>query len=57
MPPAPIKPRTDAARMLVAIYKAYWVHGCFINWALAGGKGHGIEFNLALATCLAILFS
>lgn len=44
--------------MLVAIYKAHWVHGFFINWALAAGKGHGIEFNLALlAMCLAILLS
>lgn len=57
MPPAPMKPGPDAERMLVATYKAHWFHGSFMNWALAGEKGHGIEFKLTPAIGLAILFS
>jgi putative oxidoreductase len=31
--------------MAVAMYKIHWVNGFFLN---ASGKGHGIEFTLAL---------
>jgi len=34
-----------AVTMAVAMYKVHWVNGFFLN---AAGKGHGIEFTLAL---------
>ena len=37
-----------AAVMVVAIYKVHWVHGFFMNVACTPGKGHGIEYTLAL---------
>lgn len=37
-----------AATMAVAIYKVHMVNGFFLNAACTPGKGHGIEFNLAL---------
>ena len=37
-----------AAVMAVAVYKVHWVHGFFMNAACTPGKGHGIEFTLAL---------
>ncbi len=44
--------------MLVAIFEAHWHHGFFINWDLVRGKGHGIEFNIALlAMALGLLLS
>jgi len=44
--------------MLVAMFEAHWQHGFFINWDLVRGKGHGIEFNIALlAMALALLLS
>jgi len=42
--------------MLVAIAKVHGRNGFFLNFALAPGKGHGYEFNLALiAMALSIL--
>jgi len=37
-----------AAVMLVAIYKVHWVHGFFLNSACVAGRGHGIEYPVAL---------
>ncbi|MBI2355138.1 MAG: DoxX family protein [Deltaproteobacteria bacterium] len=37
-----------SAVMLVAIYKVHWAHGFFLNGACVPGRGHGIEFNVAL---------
>lgn len=34
--------------MLVAIYKVHWANGFFLNLTCAAGRGHGIEYNLAL---------
>lgn len=42
--------------MLVAITKVHGKHGFFINFSLTPGKGHGVEFNVALlALALSIL--
>jgi len=42
--------------MLVAIAKVHGKNGFFLNFAMAPGKGHGYEFNLALiAMALSIL--
>jgi putative oxidoreductase len=37
-----------ATVMAVAIWKVHLVNGFFMNWFLTPGKGHGIEYNLAL---------
>lgn len=37
-----------ATVMLVAIYKVHWVNGFFLNLSCAAGRGHGIEYNIAL---------
>ena len=37
-----------AAVMAVAIWKVHLVNGFFMNWFMAPGRGHGIEYNLAL---------
>ncbi|MDD2319648.1 MAG: DoxX family protein [Geobacteraceae bacterium] len=37
-----------AVTMAVAMYKVHWVNGFFLNSTCAAGKGHGIEYNLAL---------
>lgn len=37
-----------AVTMAVAMYKVTWTHGFFLNATCASGRGHGIEFNLAL---------
>ncbi|MSN24726.1 MAG: DoxX family membrane protein [Geobacter sp.] len=37
-----------SAVMLVAIYKVHWINGFFLNGACLPGRGHGIEYNLAL---------
>lgn len=34
--------------MLVAIYKVHWANGFFLNLTCTAGRGHGIEYNLAL---------
>jgi len=42
--------------MLVAIAKVHGRHGFFLNFAMTPGRGHGVEFNLALiAMALSIL--
>ena len=37
-----------ASVMAVAIYKVHWAHGFFMNANCVSGRGHGIEFTLAL---------
>ncbi|MEI6207481.1 MAG: DoxX family protein [Desulfuromonadales bacterium] len=37
-----------SAVMLVAIYKVHWIHGFFLNITCAAGRGHGVEYNVAL---------
>jgi len=37
-----------ASVMAVAIYKVHWAHGFFMNTYCVPGRGHGIEFTLAL---------
>jgi len=37
-----------AGVMLVAIYKVHWVNGFFLNGSCVAGRGHGIEYNVAL---------
>ncbi len=37
-----------SAVMLVAIYKIHWIHGFFLNSSCVAGRGHGIEYNIAL---------
>lgn len=34
--------------MMVAIYKVHWAHGFFLNFNCVAGRGHGIEYNIAL---------
>lgn len=36
------------AVMAVAIYKVHWTSGFFLNANCVAGRGHGIEFTLAL---------
>lgn len=44
--------------MLVAMFQAHLPHGFFINWEMMTGRGHGIEFNVALlAMCFDLLLS
>ena len=37
-----------ASVMAVAIYKVHWANGFFMNSLCLPGRGHGIEFTLAL---------
>lgn len=37
-----------SAVMLVAIYKVHWANGFFLNANCIAGRGHGIEYNIAL---------
>ncbi len=37
-----------SVNMAVAIYKVHWANGFFLNWYCASGRGHGIEYNIAL---------
>ncbi|HEX9079936.1 MAG TPA: DoxX family protein [Desulfuromonadaceae bacterium] len=37
-----------SAVMMVAIYKIHWAHGFFLNATCAPGRGHGIEYPMAL---------
>jgi putative oxidoreductase len=47
-----------ALNMAVAIYEVHWVNGFFLNFYCIPGKGHGIEYNLALlGMALALVFS
>lgn len=44
--------------MIVAAWKVHWVNGFFLNWFCETGKGHGIEYNLALlAMALALVLA
>ena len=36
------------AVMVVGIYKVHWINGFFLNIASVPGRGHGIEYNIAL---------
>jgi putative oxidoreductase len=42
-----------AVTMAVAMYKVTWVNGFFLNATCASGRGHGIEYNVALL-CMAL---
>ena len=44
-----------AASMSVATWKVHLANGFFLNWAIAPGRGHGIEFSLALIGALVAL--
>ena len=47
-----------AVVMIGAMATVHWQHGFFLNIELKPGKGHGIEYNLALlAMGLAVLIS
>jgi putative oxidoreductase len=47
-----------AADMTAAIIKVHFMNGFFLNWSITPGRGHGIEFNLALlAMTLSLLLS
>lgn len=37
-----------SAVMFVAIYKVHWINGFFLNMSTAAGRGHGIEYDIAL---------
>ena len=37
-----------SAVMLVAIYKVHWAQGFFLNINCVAGRGHGVEYNIAL---------
>jgi putative oxidoreductase len=43
------------AVMLGAIWKVHLAHGFFLNWAVAPGRGHGVEFNVVLLAALLCL--
>lgn len=44
--------------MVVAMFEAHVRHGFFLNWTLAPGQGHGVEFNIALlAMALSLLLT
>jgi len=46
-----------AAVMAVAIWKVHLANGFFMNWFMSPGRGHGIEYNLALlGMALALVF-
>ena len=44
-----------AVIMAVAAWKVHAANGFFLNWSLAPGHGHGIEFSLALIGALVSL--
>ena len=47
-----------ASVMAVAIYKVHLVNGFFMNWYCQPGRGHGIEYNLALlGMALSLVFT
>ncbi|RNC71812.1 MAG: DoxX family protein [Desulfuromonadales bacterium] len=47
-----------ASTMVVAMYKVHWVNGFFLNGACLPGRGHGIEYTLALlGMALALVFT
>ncbi|MBI2070443.1 MAG: DoxX family protein [Elusimicrobia bacterium] len=45
-----------AVVMLVAMLKVHWPWGFFLNWFSFSGRGHGIEYPLALlGACLSLV--
>jgi len=47
-----------ASVMAVAIYKVHLVNGFFMNWYCQPGRGHGIEYNVALlGMALSLVFT
>jgi putative oxidoreductase len=47
-----------AGVMAVALYQVHWSHGFFLNASCVAGRGHGIEYTLALlGMALSLLFS
>lgn len=47
-----------ASVMAVAIYKVHLANGFFLNMSCQPGRGHGIEFNIALlGMALSLMFS
>jgi len=44
-----------AADMAVAVWKVHLVNGFFLNWNIVPGRGHGVEFSLALLGALIAL--
>lgn len=44
-----------ACDMVGAIVKVHLPHGFFMNWASAPGKGHGIEYHIALIALSLVL--
>jgi putative oxidoreductase len=41
--------------MGIAVWKVHYRNGFFMNWTMAPGRGHGIEFNLVLIGALLCL--
>jgi putative oxidoreductase len=41
--------------MIGAMWNVHLANGFFINWAMAPGKGHGVEYNLVLIAALVCL--
>ena len=43
------------AEMGIAVWKVHYRNGFFMNWTLAPGKGHGVEYSLVLIGALVCL--
>ena len=41
--------------MGIAVWKVHYRNGFFMNWTMAPGRGHGIEFNVVLIGALLCL--
>src|SRR5262249_33901873 len=39
----------------IGVWQAHWRWGFFLNWTIAAGRGHGIEYSLVLAAALVCL--
>lgn len=47
-----------ASVMAMAMYKVHWANGFFMNFSCQPGRGHGIEYNIALmGMALSLIFS
>ena len=47
-----------ASTMVVAIYKVHLMNGFFMNWYCQPGRGHGIEYTMALlGMALSLVFT
>ena len=47
-----------ASTMVVAIYKVHLMNGFFMNWYCLPGRGHGIEYDMALlGMALSLVFT